>query len=66
MRYSRTAREPNLSRKAKGRNYPFTKEETHFLEAAAVAFTRRAAERAASPNGSLAVITMADLPKLTT
>lgn len=51
-----------LARKAKGRNDPFTDEEIRFLEAAVVAFTRRAAEKAASPDGNLPVITMADLP----
>ena len=51
-----------LARKAEGRRDPFTKEETLFLEAAVVAFTRRAAEKAANPKGSLPMITMADLP----
>ena len=55
-----------VARKADGRGDPFTKEETHFLEAAVTAFVRRAAERAADPNGNLPVITMADLPKLST
>ena len=55
-----------VARKAEGRGDPFTKEETHFLEAAVTAFVRRAAERAADPNGNLPVITMADLPKLST
>ena len=54
----------HLARKAEGRNDPFTGEETLFLEAAATAFTRRAAEKAADPNGNLPVITMADLPRL--
>ena len=54
-----------LARKAEGRSDPFTNEETRFLEAAVVAFTRRAAEKAADPNGNLPLITMADLPKPT-
>ena len=53
-----------VARKAEGRSDPFTKEETRFLEAAVAAFVRRAAEKAANPNGSLPMITMADLPKL--
>ena len=52
-----------LARKAAGRSDAFTIEETRFLEAAVVAFTRRAAEKAANPDGSLPTITMADLPK---
>ena len=52
----------HLARKAEGRSDPFTKEETRFIEAAVAAFTRRVAEKAANPNGSLPVITMADLP----
>ena len=55
----------HLARKAKGRNDPFTEEETMFLDATVAAFVRRAAERAADPNGTLPLITMADLPKLT-
>ena len=55
----------HLARKAKGRNDPFTEGETRFLEAAVTAFVRRAAERAADPNGNLPLITMADLPKPT-
>ena len=54
----------HLARKAKGRNDPFTREETNFLEAAVTAFIRRAAEKAADPDGNLSTITMADLPKL--
>ena len=54
----------SVARKAEGRSDPFTKEETRFLEATVTAFIRRAAERAADPNGNLPVITMADLPKL--
>ncbi len=54
-----------LARKAEGRSDPFTKEEARFLEAAAAAFVRRAAEKAADPNGTLPVITMGGLPKLT-
>ena len=53
-----------VARKAEGRNDPYTQEESRFLEAAVAAFVRRAAERAADPNGNLSVITMADLPKL--
>ena len=53
-----------LARKAEGRRDPFTKEETRFLEAAVTALTRRVAERAADPHGHLAVIAMADLPRL--
>ena len=52
------------ARKSEGRSDGFAPEETRFLEAAIAAFTRRAAERAANPNGSLPMITMADLPKL--
>ena len=52
------------ARKAEGRSDPFTKEETRFLESSVTAFIRRAAERAADPNGNLPAITMADLPKL--
>lgn len=52
-----------VARKAEGRGDPFTKEETHFLEAAVAAFVRRAAEKAADPYGNLPLITMADLPK---
>ena len=52
------------ARKAEGRSDPFMKEETRFLEASVTAFIRRAAERAADPNGNLPVFTMADLPKL--
>ena len=52
----------HLARKAKGRNDPFTTEDTRFLEAAVAAFVRRAAEKAADPNGYLPHITMADLP----
>ncbi len=51
-----------VARKAEGRNDAFTPGETRFLEAAVTTFVRRAAERAADPNGSLPVITMADLP----
>ena len=54
-----------VARKAEGRGDPFTQEEARFLETAVVAFTRRAAERAADPNGNPPVITMADLPKPT-
>ena len=54
-----------VARKAEGRGDPFTQEETRFLEAAVAAFVRRAAEKAADPNGNLPLITMADLPKLT-
>ncbi len=54
-----------VARKADGRSDPFTEEETRFLEAAVVAFVRRAAEKAADPNGYLPLITMADLPKPT-
>ena len=54
-----------VARKAEGRHDPFTKEETGFLEAAVTAFVRRAAEKAADPNGNLPLITMADLPKPT-
>lgn len=53
----------SVARKARGRSDPFTKEETHFLEAAVVALTRRAAEKAANPGGQLPLVTMADLPK---
>ena len=52
-----------LARKAEGRSDPFIKGETRFLEAAAVAFTRRVAERAPNPNANLPMITMSDLPK---
>ena len=55
-----------VARKAEGRSDPFTKEEIRFLEAAVAAFVRRAAEKAANPNGNLPVITMAVLPKLST
>ena len=51
-----------VARKAEGRTDPFTKEETRFLEAAATAFTRRAAEKAADLKRNLPLITMADLP----
>lgn len=54
-----------LARKSEGRSDPFTKEETLFLEAAVAVLTRRSAEKAADPNGSLSLITMADLPKPT-
>ena len=54
-----------VARKAEGRGDPFTQEETRFLEAAVTAFIRRAAEKAADPNGNPPVITMADLPRLT-
>ena len=54
----------SVARKAEGRSDAFTLEETRFLEAAATAFTRRAAEKAADPGGILPIITMADLPKL--
>ena len=54
-----------VARKAEGRGDPFTQEETRFLEAAVAAFVRRAAEKAADPNGKPPVITMADLPKPT-
>ena len=53
-----------VARKAKGRSDAFTLEDTRFLEASVTAFIRRAAERAADPNGNLPVITMADLLKL--
>ena len=52
-----------VARKAEGRSHPFTKGETRLLEAAVVAFTRRAAERAANPNGKMCMITMSDLPE---
>ena len=52
----------SVARKAEGRTDPFTKEETRFLESAATAFTRRAAEKAADPSGKLPLTTMADLP----
>ena len=52
-----------VARKAEGRSDPFTQEETRFLEAAVVAFTRRAAEKAANPSGKMSMITMSDLPK---
>ena len=55
-----------VARKAEGRSDPFTKEEVRFLEEAVTAFVRRAAEKAADPNGNLPVFTMADLPKLST
>ncbi len=54
-----------VARKAEGRGDPFTQEETRFLEAAVAAFVRRAAEKAADPNGKPSVITMADLLKPT-
>ena len=54
-----------VARKAEGRGDPFSQEETSFLEAAVAAFVRRAAEKAADPNGNLPLITMADLPKPT-
>ncbi len=54
----------NEARKADGIDAPFTSEEITFLEAAVTAFIRRAAEKAANPNGQLRVIGMADLPKL--
>ena len=54
-----------VARKAEGRSDPFTQEETRFLEAAVVAFVRRAAEKAADPRGNLPLITMADLAKPT-
>ena len=52
------------ARKSEGRSDGFAPDETRFLEAAVAAFTRRAAEKAADPNGKLSLITMADLPKL--
>ena len=55
-----------VARKAEGRGGPFTKEEIRFLEAAVTAFVRRGAEKAADLNGNLHVITMANLPKLST
>ncbi len=55
----------SVARKAGGRGDPFTKEESRFLEAAVAAFVRRAAERAADPNGNLPLITMVDLSKPT-
>ncbi len=54
----------SVARKAEGRSDAFTLEDTRFLEASVTAFIRRAAERAADPNGNLPVITMADLLKL--
>ena len=54
----------SVARKAEGRSDAFTQEETRFLEAAVAAFTRRVAEKAADPSGSLPVIAMADLLKL--
>ena len=54
----------SVARKYEGRTDPFTKEETRFLESAATAFTRRAAEKGADPSGELPLITMADLPNL--
>ena len=54
-----------VARKAEGRNDPYTQEESRFLEAAVAAFVRRAAEKAADPNGNPSVITMADLPRPT-
>ena len=54
------------ARKADGRGNGFAPEEIRFLEAAVTAFVRRAAEKAADPYGNLPVITMADLPKLST
>ena len=45
-----------VARKAEGRSDPFTQEETRFLEAAVGAFVRRAAEKAADPNGNLPCI----------
>ena len=54
----------SVARKAEGRAEAFTREEARFLEAAATAFTRRVAERAAAPGGNLPVITIADLLKL--
>ena len=56
----------DVARKAEGRGDPFTSEEICFLEAAATAFIRRAAEKAADPKGQLRVIGMADLPTLAT
>lgn len=55
----------SVARKAEGQGDPFTQEETRFLEAAVAAFVRRAAEKAAAPNGDLPIIKMADLPKPT-
>lgn len=57
-------KEDDVARKAEGRGDPFTSEELRFLEAAVAAFIRRAAEKAADPNGQLRVIGMADLPRL--
>lgn len=51
------------ARKAQGRGARFTKEEISFLEAAVIAFIRRAAEKAADPNRALPCITMANLPQ---
>ena len=56
----------SVARKAEGRGYAFTKEETDFLEASVTAFTRRVAEKAADPNGDLPEITLADLPTIPT
>ena len=53
-----------VARKAEGRSDPFTIEETRFLEEAVAVFTRRAAEKAADPNGTLPIVTMGDLPKI--
>ena len=51
-----------VARKAEGRGDPLAQGESRFLEAAVAAFVRRAAEKAADPNGNLPHITMADLP----
>ena len=52
------------ARKGTGLQREFTNEERGFLLAAVKAFTRRAAERAASPDANLRMITMADMPPL--
>jgi hypothetical protein len=56
--------DPSTARKASATPTPLTASETAFLEAAVRALIRRVGEVAASPGGSFAEITMADLPQL--
>jgi hypothetical protein len=55
---------PDHARKAKGRSTPFNGSEIKWIEAAARAIIRRAAETAYDPQVCHPQITMADLPKL--
>ena len=52
------------ARKSDGLQQEYTDEEKGFLLAAIQAFTRRVAEKAANPNASLKMLTLADMPPL--